>query len=138
MKAGMYYFGDLCYLFPHPYEGAVRWQELCSKEFNESHMCALSTHWGDGEYYSNQGHVIPVDSGSIGVISVSGFVDVSEEWSEYVDAAVRSGSNYLIEFEEDFECYSKQGVLNFGHITVDTDLEEEEEEEEEDWEEEER
>lgn len=118
MPAGRYYIGDLCYVM-HP-----QWDEFCEitisgpsvkdGEFqlkNGVRFASLCTMHGDGTYLDQFGDAYPVDAGLIGCIRVE---DISDETADLTLANV-------VDFEEDFEVYSENGLLNFGHILIDTD-----------------
>lgn len=130
MKAGKYYVGDLCYVM-HP-----EWDELCDLFFagRADHGCnqgeftlkdgrqiaSFNTSWGDGTYESNVGTTHCVDSGSIGCIRVEDIRDNTYDKIESLGA--------IVDFEDDFEVYSKNGVIVIGHVRIDTEWTDEEEE----------
>ena len=127
MPAGKYYVGDLCYVM-HP-----QWDEFCDKTIDGHdvlegilkldfgvtivHFC---TAYGDGVYYDENGLEYGVDAGLIGCIRVEDIDDSDcvTEWGNIID------------FKEDFKCYNENGILHFGHICIDTSLDEGEDEKE--------
>lgn len=124
MPAGRYYIGDLCYVM-HP-----QWEEFCEitisgpcvedGEFqlkNGVRFATLCTMYGDGIYQDQLGNSYPVDAGLIGCIRVE---DISDETAD-----LKLGN--VVEFHEDFEVSSDNGVLYFGHISINTGDSEEEE-----------
>ncbi len=120
MPAGRYYVGDLCYVM-HP-----QWDEFCHKSFSISSSrddsdgrvtldngvitASFSTMYGDGTYTDQMDHEYPVDAGLIGCIKVD---DISDE-----EADLSLGN--IIEFESDFACSYDEGVITFGHISINT------------------
>jgi len=77
----------------------------------------LTTMYGDGVYYSNEGDEIGVDSGTIGCVKVDDVDDVE---------GLKLGA--VVEFNGTFHPSSKNGLLRFGPgFTVNTEDEHEEE-----------
>lgn len=122
MKAGLYYIGDLCYVM-HP-----EWNEFCNITISGQRclqgkftladgreFVTFNTEMGDGVYPTSQGNSLGVDAGLIGCIRVCDIADPS---------VMRAGTSELnkagmvIEFKEDFPCYSDGKTLVFGHIQV--------------------
>lgn len=125
MKAGTYYVGDLCYVLH------AEWYEVCG------HICAgfgtgdgdftlkpgeftlksgvkfacYSTMYGDGTYEGN-GHEFGVDSGTLGCVLLSD-IDLKN-----VDNYVTQGA--VFKFSNDFNTFANDGVITFGHVTIDT------------------
>lgn len=125
MPAGRYYIGDLCYVM-HP-----QWNEFCEitisghnvedGEFqlkNGVRFASLCTLYGDGTYEDQAGNSYPVDAGLIGCIRVE---DISDE-----KADLNLGN--VVTFTHDFEVYSDEGVLHFGHVVINTGDDEQDEE----------
>lgn len=120
MTAGKYYVGDLCYVMHE------EWDEVCRLLFagRDDHGCnqgefnlmdgrrfvVFNTAYGDGVYYDRQGRKYYVDAGCIGAIKVD---DITEAENE------ADGGN-VIEFANDFQAYSDNGVLHFGNVVIDT------------------
>jgi hypothetical protein len=115
LKAGKYFIGNPCYVmglgehrswikvledssyFDKPYE-------------RDGHTAiAFGTKWGDGVYHDLLGLSYCVDAGMIGAIPVE---LVEKEEHELGD---------VVNFSRDFDCYSENGILRFGHVTIDTD-----------------
>ena len=124
MPAGRYYVGDLCYVM-HP-----QWDEFCDKTIighncsdgevvfeNGVKVAQFGTAYGDGCYVDQIGNEYGVDAGLIGCIRVE---DINDPTSN------AEGGN-IIEFTSDFECYSENGVIHFGHIHINTGDEDDEE-----------
>jgi hypothetical protein len=123
MVKGEYYVGDLCYVIRDK-----DWDEVCKLlfanrddrncsegEFNLSdgrRFAILSTAWGDGRYYDEEGREYPVDSGSIGCI-------LTKDIKPHPDGNIGAGN--VISFPVDFRVKKKRGCLKFGHIEIDTD-----------------
>ena len=125
MPAGQYYVGDLCYVM-NP-----QWDEFCDitisgssvkdGEFqlkNGVRFASLCTMYGDGCYEDEEGNSYAVDAGLIGCIRV---VDINDS-----EANLKLGN--IIDFKQDFDVYSSNGTLHFGHIAIETgDFDEEDE-----------
>jgi hypothetical protein len=133
MPAGKYYIGDLCYVM-HP-----QWDEFCSltivgnsSEINDGEfslsngvrIASYCTFYGDGGYFDGDGGYYGVDAGLIGCIRVD---DID-------DPQAQLDGGQIIEFDEPFETGEDNGLIYFGHVSIDTkgDDEENEEDEEED------
>lgn len=114
---GKYFVGDLCY---HDTLGGSSWDEICNKLYTKGegehrldsgiHIAIFHTKWGDGSYESNLGTIHGVDSGTIGCVRVPDSVECGQK-----DAYA------IIEFRNHFSCHSEDGMLRFGHISIDTD-----------------
>lgn len=122
---GSYVIGDPCYAVPDK-----DWDDLllscnyfqnpigCVKDgIQKFHVLAFSTRWGDGTYRGSDGNDYPVDAGLIGLVPVEMVEDLAE--------------HTIVEFNRDTLCVNDgSGNLRFGHITIDTAVEDEEEEDE--------
>lgn len=119
MPAGKYYIGDLCYVMHDV------WDEFCDITIsgneclegvfalqNGVKFATYSTAWGDGCYRDNYGREYPVDAGLIGCIRV-------EDIDETEIGNISSGN--VVEFRDEFAVYSRDGVIHFGDVCVDTD-----------------
>lgn len=118
-SAGTYWIGDLCYVMNK------EWTEVCELTI-EGNDCKegvftladgrkfgiLHTAYGDGTYPSSAGHELGVDSGTIGCIKVE---DIRCVEDGYLDLG------NVVEMEDDFTPYGKDGVLYFGNVVVNTD-----------------
>jgi hypothetical protein len=117
MPSGRYYVGDLCYVM-HP-----QWNEFCDitifgnsvkegefKLKNGVRFATLCTKYGDGTYQDQYGNSYSVDAGLIGCIRVE---DIS-------DKAANLNFGHIVKFNDDFEIYSEEGILHFGHISIQT------------------
>lgn len=121
MKAGTYYVGDLCYVMDDD-----EWDQFCAITI-DNHSCldgefvlpdgrafaSYSTAYGDGTYQDQYGNEYSVDAGLIGCILVS---DIKA--NKYPDI---SALGAIVEFTEDFTTGSENGIIQFGHIQIDTD-----------------
>ena len=127
IKAGNYYIGDPCYVM-----ATEVWSELCD-QFGDDNtlakpgMVLLPTAYGDGEYRDNSDRLYFVDSGTIGAVRLGDHIDDMDILSLIT---VNEDYAYIIKFVKDFTISSKDGVLKFGRLTIDTNGEEEEEEDE--------
>lgn|SRR5574338_152523 len=118
LPAGKYYVGDLCYVM------RPEWNEVCDIVIDGSKctegefslkdgrkFAMYNTKWGDGIYYDDYNNKYPVDTGSIGCIRIE---DISEKELENI----KSGCIHI--FENDIESYSKDGIIHFNHIVINT------------------
>jgi hypothetical protein len=85
-----------------------------------------STAYGDGVYYDHYGHSYSVDSGSIGCILLDDIKYV-DDFDQFLDVGA------ILEFDEDFVTWGGrgesdwEGIIQFGHVVIETALVEEEE-----------
>lgn len=119
MKAGRYYVGDLCYVLHDS------WDDFCNLTIKD-HAClegefnlpdgrrfaTFNTKWGDGSYQDQQGRYYGVDAGLIGCILMS---DIDNTDDDFVTGG------QVIDFVEDFDVWSEDGVIVFGNVKIDTD-----------------
>lgn len=117
LPAGKYYVGDLGYVM-HP-----QWDEFCmitcggNEEDgvfaleNGVKFASFSTKYGDGTYEDQFGNKYSVDAGLIGCILVSDINDNSNNGFE---------GGQIIDFEKDFEVSSEDGIIDIGHISINT------------------
>jgi len=144
MKLGIYIIGDLCYLLTNEV-----WQNLCDNQFDqEIHQTEVDgvpmywhhTYYGDGCYdfhtsdYRISGAMnIPVDSGTIGIISVD-ILSTNATNRTFKDIC-ESKDLLIVEIKRDFEPKWDDGTFYLGSVEIWTNDEEncEYEEEEEDY-----
>lgn len=119
-EPGTYFIGDLCYVM------SDKWNEVCNKIIQGNTVLdgwfqlddgtsfgIFSTAYGDGMYTSDDAleASFPVDSGSIGIISTK-YIDLPK-FSPFVPA--------IIDFPAPFQCSMEEsGIMQFGHIRIDT------------------
>lgn len=131
MPAGKYWVGDLCYVLHEA------WDECCDLFFlnrkdggcNEGEFqlkdgrrfVSINTAYGDGSYYDQFGQRYTVDAGLIGCILLND-IDLGTSDNYF------NGGN-IIDFPSDFDCTYDHGLINIGHIRIETDPEYEDEEE---------
>lgn len=121
MKAGTYYIGDLCYVM-HP-----EWDEFCDLTINDNdcmdgefnladgrRFATYRTLYGDGMYRSNILTDHSVDAGLIGCILVEDIRDPVATISHM------NGLGAIVTFDEPFATSSEDGVIRFGHVTINT------------------
>jgi len=133
MPAGKYYIGDLCYVMDD-----AEWEEFCSITIDGHNVidgefqlkdgrrfATYGTAYGDGVYHDQYGHSYSVDAGLIGCIKVE---DIrSEKYENLLDL----GS--IMEFDNSFVTLGGrgdegwEGVIEFGHVMIETNPEYEEE-----------
>ena len=139
MPAGEYYIGDLCYVMT-----SEEWLEVCDLTIQDSRpiegefqlkdgrkFAMYSTAYGDGTYYDHYGFSYSVDSGSIGCIRM-------EDIKDNKNASLGDTQNLLDlgaiqNFDTDFVTGGGrgdpgwEGIIQFGHIAIETNPIEEEE-----------
>lgn len=127
MPAGQYYVGDLCYVMTDE-----EWKQFCDitlsgpkvldGEFelpDGRRFATYSTAYGDGVYYDQMDNSYSVDAGLIGCIKRE---DICA--SKYEDL---TELGTFVEFYNDFETSGGrgekdwEGVIQFGHIKIETD-----------------
>jgi hypothetical protein len=111
---GEYWVGDPCYIVTD-----LAWEEalLSSRMFTlpigvtggGAQVLAFHTHHGDGVYHDKQGREYPVDAGVIGLVPVEGFPEPAD------------GLMHKIEFEQPAVCFTEDGIIFLGHLSIDTD-----------------
>ena len=116
LPAGRYIIGDPCYSVPDD-----QWDDLLDKTEcfespegsfkseetgEEVRVVAFGTAYGDGVYTDQGGQRFAVDAGVIGIMSANG--------------VVAGESTHIVEFKHDFQCFEHYGVIEFGHIIIDT------------------
>lgn len=118
MKPGKYWVGDLCYAL------LDEWGDVCSititgnkclsGEFKLSDgtpFAMYGTAYGDGCYPDQEGRGYPVDSGTIGCISVDYLLKYR---------GLPNGG-HVIDFPHEFETSGeKNGIIHIGHVSIDT------------------
>ena len=117
MPSGQYYIGDLCYVL------SDRWTQVCDQTIegrsvkegkftlpDGTEFVLFSTAYGDGTYNIN-GTDIGVDSGLIGCVLLSDITDNTEN---------DTNLGVIIDFKDVFECSTDKGLLEFGHVVVNT------------------
>ena len=73
-------------------------------------MWASSTKYGDGRYQGNDGNSYPVDSGTIGVVSI-----------DLIDDMSRTVLGRVVDAEREFTCYTdKDHTIHIGPIEIPT------------------
>jgi hypothetical protein len=122
VPAGEYYLGDPCYSVPEEFWGELlkssdRFMTKNQGEANGFTVYAFHTAWGDGTYAGTDGSEYPVDAGLIGLVPVAlGGKDCYKGRTDLFTVVV---------FTQETVCTSKDGLLSFGHISIDTDPDEE-------------
>lgn len=117
MPAGTYWIGDLCYVMHD------KWDEFCNdlsdgeREVQGIKIASLSTMYGDGSYLDQFAHEYGVDAGLIGCIRVDDIVDNPQNTLD---------GGHVFTFDYDFEVDSRDGLLIFGNIHIQTGDEDEE------------
>ena len=139
MPAGEYYIGDLCYVMT-----SEEWLEVCDLTIQDTRLiegefqlkdgrkfAMYSTAYGDGTYYDHYGFSYSVDSGSIGCIRM-------EDIKDNKNASLGDTQNLLDlgaiqNFDTDFVTGGGrgepgwEGLIQFGHVVIETNPIEEEE-----------
>jgi hypothetical protein len=134
MPAGKYYIGDLCYVMDDD-----EWAEFCDITITKEGKCldgefqlkdgrrfsTYRTKYGDGVYYDHYGHSYSVDAGLIGCILMEDIK--ANKYDNLLDLGA------IQEFDTDFVTGGGrgkpgwEGLIQFGHIVIETDPIEEEE-----------
>ena len=133
MPAGEYYIGDLCYVMT-----SEEWLEFCDittqgtrvidGEFqlkDGRRFATYGTMYGDGVYYDHYGHSYSVDAGLIGCIKIE---DIK---AKKYDNLLNLGA--IQKFDTEFVTGGGrgepgwEGLIQFGHVVIETDPAEEEE-----------
>lgn len=110
VKKGKYYIGDPCYCFSsEKWDKILDASDCLDQPYKEGRkiLVAFQTAFGDGTYEDQNSFEYDVDSGLIGLIPVS--------MADKADHGLRE-----ITLENDTECFSQEGVLHFGNISIDT------------------
>ena len=128
MPAGKYVISDLCYILRD------EWTEFCEitidghsvldGEFtlkDGRRFATYGTKYGDGTYKASNGAELSVDAGLIGCIKLEDIDQTNPR--NHVDYGT------IVEFNHPFDTYEENGVIHFGHISIDTDPDYEEEDE---------
>lgn len=120
LEPGTYYIGDLCYVM-HP-----EWDEFCELTI-DGNQCldglfclkdgrefvSFGTKYGDGLYEDQFGNRYPVDAGLIGAINVNNVSDEEKKNLQHGNV-ITFDTHWVVSYDED------QGIMNFGHIGIDT------------------
>ena len=118
LPAGTFWIGDLCYCMSD-----AEWDEVCALTIDGNNVnegkftlkdgrqfVMFSAAYGDGEYFDDFNRSYGVDSGSIGCILAS---DISGTKKD-------AEGGHIITFESDFVARNDDGVIQFGHVAIDT------------------
>lgn len=125
MPAGTYFIGDLSHVMHH------EWEEVCHKtivgelclqgEFaleDKRQFAIFNTLYGHGTYMCTNGKALTTDSGTIGCIRVQ---DISDKTLVLDELLEHHGM--VVEFAEPFVTTNHMGLIAFGHVGIDTDME---------------
>lgn len=111
--AGKYYIGDPCYVIANKNWGKLLeyTNYLNDGDFHyRRQLChASGTAYGDGCYIDQKGRGYGVDSGLISIMPVSA-MDINKKGKD----------GQIIEFTEDFNVDSHNGIFEFGDIIINT------------------
>ena len=117
MQPGVYYIGDLCYVFEDSdWDQLISVTQCADGEFvmpDGRYFAMYGTAYGDGTYRAPNGDSLGVDSGTIGCIraqDIRADIDYGQ--------LVRLGT--IVEFEDKFETGAKDGMLKFGKVLINT------------------
>jgi hypothetical protein len=139
MPAGEYFIGDLCYVMSDQ-----EWLEVCDLTIRGSRLiegefqlkdgrkfAMYSTAYGDGTYHDHYGFSYSVDSGSIGCIRTADIK--ANKYTSLGDTQDLLDLGAVQSFDTDFVTGGGrgepgwEGLIQFGHIVIETDPTEEEE-----------
>lgn len=119
-KPGLYYVGDLCYVFNNEdwdkvCELTIDGNKMLSGEFNlpdGRRFAMYNTKYGDGVYNDQFGNQFYVDSGTIGCVLVK---DTTKR--DY-ESMRRLGT--IVEIKDIFHTSEDNGCIFISNITIDT------------------
>ncbi len=123
-KAGTYWIGDPCYVFPNTGEQEHYWMDVlnkadffdkpCEVTVDEITVIAGGTKYGDGTYSGNDGVNYGVDAGLLGIIPLEtvNFLDASHQ------DLIRLGTFYY--YGDDFTVVIEDGHFDFDKVIIDT------------------
>lgn len=124
MPAGKYYIGDLCYVMSDDWDEVcdltIKKCEVIEGEFemkNGRRFALYSTKYGDGMYKSNMGTKHGVDSGTIGCILVDDIIDIPKF---EIDGKLGA----VVTMDRPFSTASRDGLIVFGDVIINTDSDE--------------
>ena len=139
MSAGEYFIGDLCYVMSDE-----EWLEVCDLTIQGSRVidgefqlkdgrrfAMYGTAYGDGTYHDHYGFSYSVDSGSIGCIRTADIK--ANKYPSLGDTQDLLDLGAVQSFDTDFVTGGGrgepgwEGLIQFGHIVIETDPTEEEE-----------
>jgi len=139
MPAGEYFIGDLCYVMSDE-----EWLEVCDLTTKGSRLiegefqlkdgrrfAMYNTAYGDGTYHDHYGFSYSVDSGTIGCICTADIK--ANKYPSLGDTQDLLDLGAVQTFGIDFETGGGkgkpgwEGLIQFGHIVIETDPTEEEE-----------
>lgn len=111
IPAGRYYLGDPCYVIRDDdwmplLENSDYFRNPVGKVGGHD-ILAFSTKHGDGTFYDQHKNEYDVDAGLIGLVPVA--------------YGGKQHENREVEFKSQTLCWSDDGVLHFGGITINTD-----------------
>lgn len=115
LPAGTYFIGDPCYCFDKSWSKVLNETDYYSEPYktDKGISMAFNTAYGDGLYEDWFGGRYPVDAGLIGATDIR-LVERSYK-GEKLEKIGR-----VVEFKEEFEINSKNGILSFGKFKIDT------------------
>ena len=125
MPAGEYYVGDLCYVIPETYWAQVAAQVTSEVDtlngiftVDQQPYAIFTTAYGDGVYKDALDREYPVDSGTIGCISINSLTALNAD--AVVDKIQDLELGQVITFDSEFTCYSSDGTIHLGNVVIPT------------------
>jgi hypothetical protein len=120
LPPGTYIVGDPCYSIGEDHNDWMEWLEAADYTQNDRNhvlvapykgrLCVgVSTKYGDGEYYDNQGNSYGVDAGLVGLVAI-----------EVSDRNSVGDGRVIVTFDEEVDCFYEDGLIHLGHIEVET------------------
>lgn len=128
LPAGAYIVGDPCYHVPKAQWTDVLnesnffdqcWASFKTHDGHDGIVVAFNTKHGDGVFTDGAGREYGVDAGLIGIIPV---LDIDPDMFDDQLA-------HAIRFTSPVRCFERDGVITFGHVDINTDVQDEDEEE---------
>lgn len=121
VPAGSYFLGDPCYAVPRD-----EWENLLHSnavfhlpvgQVRGFQVLGFETKYGDGTYYDQEGIAYLVDAGLIGLTPLALNGTGTDNYGTPLDELGR-----LVTFDHDVTVsVNEAGVMEFGHIKIDTD-----------------
>lgn len=123
---GVYYLGDPCYCFKEGWGEVLDNSEVLEEPFEKDgrKLVAFGTAYGDGAYFDKEFRRYLVDAGLIGLTPIE-FIEDKDQILTYL----ARDNGVMVELLKETECHTKDGILTFGDIVIDTDSSGEDEDE---------
>lgn len=145
LAAGTYLVGDPCYAFSNDLdENWQNWLEDAWKDADPNQIrildgrvkgmrvAASGTAYGDGEYYDQNGFSYMVDAGMLGAVHIKFLRNLYPEHDGKTNDELEAALGMrVVEFARPFHVEYDDGIIQIGHIMIQTGDEDDEDEDEE-------